>query len=131
LAIDAVFCHSCGKSVCKSVIIKKNTLQWYLYTLKNYAIFSGRAQRKEYWNFVACNILMIILLNIAGVLSEMGETFSNIYSLAAFLPSIAVAVRRMHDIGRNGWWILLPFVNLYFLLRDSQPGRNEYGEAQK
>ena len=95
-------------------------MQWYLEVMKKYAVFSGRAQRKEYWMFFLFNIIISVAIGfvlgfIGGVLG-IGTALSNpasiIYSLAVFVPSIAVGVRRMHDLGRSGWWILFPFVNL-------------------
>jgi len=54
-----------------------------------------------------------------------------IYSLAILIPATAVSVRRMHDLGRSGWWILVPVVNLVFMFLDSQSGDNEYGPNPK
>ena len=93
---------------------------------KNYANFSGRARRSEYWWFCLLNIILFIIpiVNI-------------IWALIVFLPTIAACVRRLHDTGRSGWWFLLNFVPianivlLVFLLCDSQPGANQYGENPK
>ncbi len=62
-----------------------------------------------------------------GIGTSISDPASIIYSLAVLIPGIAVAVRRMHDVGRSGWWILLPIVNFVFLCLDSQPNENEYG----
>ena len=91
-----------------------------------YATFSGRARRSEYWWFVLVNAIIgcIPYVNV-------------LWGLIAFIPSLAVCVRRLHDTGRSGWWILLtfmPLVNLviiYFYICDSQPGANQYGENPK
>lgn len=110
-------------------------MNWYLEVLQKYAVFSGRARRKEYWMFFLFNIIISFIIGfvtglIGGALG-IGTTLSNsaslIYTLAILIPSIAVAVRRMHDLGRSGWWVLFPVVNLIFLFLDSQPGENEYG----
>lgn len=91
-----------------------------------YATFSGRARRSEYWWFA----LLSLILSLIPVVNI-------IYGLAAFIPGIAVCVRRLHDTGRSGWWLLLaliPVVNLiliYFYICDSQPGANQYGENPK
>jgi len=114
-------------------------MKWYIEVMKKYAVFSGRARRKEYWMFFLCNMLISIALSAvtitAGYLLGVGEMISDaangIYFLAVLIPSIAVGVRRMHDIGRSGWWILCPIVNLIFLFINSQPGRNEYGPNPK
>ena len=111
----------------------------YVQVLKKYAVFSGRARRKEYWMFFLFNIIIAFVIGFVmgfiGAMLGVGTTLSNfasaIYSLAVLIPGIAVAVRRMHDIGRSGWWILLPLVNLVFLCLDSQSGDNEYGPNPK
>ena len=89
--------------------------------------------------FFLFNLIIAIILGFAsgfiGAALGLGMTISNIpniiYDLAILIPGIAVAVRRMHDIGRSGWWIILPLVNLVFLCLDSQPGQNEYGPNPK
>ena len=85
-------------------------MNWYLDVLKKYAVFSGRARRKEYWFFVLFNIVISLVLGlIDGVIgSASAETgvglLGGIYALAILIPTIAVAVRRLHDTGRSGWW---------------------------
>ena len=114
-------------------------MKWYLLVIKNYAVFSGRAQRMEYWMFFLFNIIIAFgigfVLGFIGSILGMGTALSNsisvIYSLAILIPSIAVAIRRMHDIGRSGWWILFPLLNVIFLCLDSQPDENEYGPNPK
>jgi uncharacterized membrane protein YhaH (DUF805 family) len=114
-------------------------MKWYLEVMKKYAVFSGRARRKEYWMFFLFNLIIAIAIGfVTGFLGGMlgmgtglSRTVSIIYSLAVFIPSIAVAIRRMHDLGRSGWWILFPLVNVVFLFLDSQPGENEYGPNPK
>ena len=61
----------------------------------------------------------------------MGDMISNIYSLALLLPGICVAIRRMHDVGKSGWFILIPFYNLYLLCTESEKGVNKYGPNPK
>lgn len=118
-------------------------MSWYLAVLKKYAVFSGRAQRKEYWMFFLFNIIIAILLGIIevviGISPDADESIlANIYSLAILLPSLAVSVRRLHDIGRSGWWLLIglipligAIVLLVFAVQDGQPGPNQYGPNPK
>ena len=116
-------------------------MDWYMKVLREYATFSGRARRKEYWMFTLVNFLIMIGLAIVdGVLGIGGDLglLSLLYSVAVIIPSIAVGVRRLHDTGRSGWWlfvVLIPligiFVLLFFLFTDSQPGANQYGPNPK
>ena len=113
---------------------------WYMAVLKKYAVFSGRARRKEYWMFYLMNLLVAcaiaIVETIAGVQSP--GPLSIVYSVAIFIPALALAVRRLHDTGRSGWWLLiglLPIIGaivlLFMVLQDSQPGENQYGPNPK
>jgi uncharacterized membrane protein YhaH (DUF805 family) len=118
-------------------------MNWYLAVLKKYAVFQGRARRQEYWYFFLFNIVIAIALGMLdGILDTPGTPesglLSTLYSLAILVPSIAVGVRRLHDSGRKGWWMLiglLPLIGalvlLYFFIQDSQPGSNEYGANPK
>jgi uncharacterized membrane protein YhaH (DUF805 family) len=114
-------------------------MRWYLEVRKKYAVFGGRARRKEYWMFFLFNLIIAFAIGfvlglIGGVLgigTALSDPASIVYGLAVLIPSIAVAVRRMHDIGRSGWWILFPLVNLVFLCLDSEPRENEYGPNPK
>jgi len=113
-------------------------MQWYMKVLKNYVGFQGRARRKEYWMFFLFNFLFTMLLSMIEMMLGLGGILSGIYGLAVLLPSIAVSVRRLHDIGRTGWWMLLSFIPiiglivlLVFAVFDSQPGENKYGPNPK
>ena len=119
-------------------------MNWYLEVLKKYAVFSGRARRKEYWFFVLFNLIISLVLTfIDSALGTLNEEtgyglLSGVYSLAVLIPSLAVAVRRLHDTGRTGWWLLIgliPLIGLIVLLiffvQDSKPGDNEYGPNPK
>ncbi|MEW6745348.1 MAG: DUF805 domain-containing protein [Planctomycetota bacterium] len=119
-------------------------MNWYLEALKKYAVFSGRARRKEYWFFVLFNmifaIIAMILDNLLGIAIE-GLGYGPIYlllCLALLLPGLAVLVRRLHDVGKSGWFFfiaLIPIVGSIWLLvvlcRDSMPGENQYGPNPK
>ncbi|MCW8193407.1 DUF805 domain-containing protein [Proteobacteria bacterium 005FR1] len=107
-------------------------MEWYLEVLKKYAVFDGRAQRVEFWWFVLINLI------IAVVLGWISETLSSIYGLAVLLPAIGVSIRRLHDTGRTGWWLLLSFlpvigtiILIIFYVQDSEEGTNEYGPNPK
>ncbi|HZC85316.1 MAG TPA: DUF805 domain-containing protein [Rubrobacter sp.] len=119
-------------------------MSWYLEALKKYAVFSGRSRRMEYWYFVLFNIIVSIVLGaIDGLLGTRGSgmgagLLSGIYGLAILIPSLAVTVRRLHDIDRSGWWILVALVPLIgtivllvFALLDGTPGPNRYGPNPK
>lgn len=105
-------------------------MNYYFKVLKNYATFTGRARRSEYWYFFLFNIIASFLIGIIGGLT--GNLFlGNIYSLLILLPSIAVGVRRMHDVGKSGWFILIPIYNLVLAVTEGDKGANEYGEDPK
>ena len=125
-------------------------MQWYLLVLKKYADFKGRASRSEYWMFVLFNFLIIIGLNILtsllgaidiglfDLLSTLLSFVFLIYALGIIVPGIAVVVRRLHDTNKSGWLFLLNFVPfigwlivLAFMIMDSQPEKNQYGEPVK
>ncbi|TLX73743.1 DUF805 domain-containing protein [Labilibacter sediminis] len=115
-------------------------MNWFLKALKQYADFNGRARRKEYWMFslfsLIFGIVAMVLDNILGLtFGEIG--YGAIYSLfylAILIPSLAVSVRRLHDVGKSGWMLfiaLIPLIGAIWLLvltvTDSDSGENEYG----
>ena len=119
-------------------------VNWYLEVLKKYAVFEGRARRKEYWYFLLFNfpigIVLAIIDTVTGTFSaelSMG-LLGGIYSLAILTPSLAVTVRRLHDTDHSGWSLLLlliPIIGaiaiIVFLVKDSKPGENQYGSYPK
>lgn len=105
-------------------------MNYYFFVLQNYTKFNGRASRSEYWYFLLINTIISFLLYIIGLAAEI-PVLSTIYSLAVLVPSLAVAVRRMHDVGKSGWFILIPIYNLILALTDSNPGENKYGPNPK
>jgi uncharacterized membrane protein YhaH (DUF805 family) len=113
-------------------------MNWYLAVMKKYAVFAGRARRQEYWMFVLFNaIISVVIGAIEGIAGSRGA-LGGIYSLAVLLPSLAVSVRRLHDINRSGWWLLISLVPLVgiivllvFAVQDSQEGENKYGPNPK
>jgi uncharacterized membrane protein YhaH (DUF805 family) len=119
-------------------------VSWYLEVLKKYAVFSGRARRAEYWYFVLFNLIIVIVLSLIDTLLGTFNVMrgvgllSGIYGLAVLIPSLAVTVRRLHDIDRTGWWILINLVPLIgtivllvFALTPGTPGSNRYGPDPK
>ncbi len=113
-------------------------MNWYIDVLKKYAVFSGRARRKEFWMFYLFYLIIVVVLGIVEWMIGIPAILTGIYTLALIVPTIAVTVRRLHDTGRSGWWWfiwLLPVIGgivlLVFLVLDSQPGDNEYGANPK
>ena len=117
-------------------------MEWMLLPLKRYAQFSGRSRRKEYWMFTLFTILVSIAASLIDVI--LGFGFQNngpvgiIASLALLVPGIAVAMRRLHDTDRSGWWLLLfllPIIGwivlLVFYCTDGTPGTNRFGPDPK
>lgn len=116
-------------------------LNYYLDAFRfHYSDFEGRARRSEYWYFVLFDILTIFILLFLFILSEVQYSFILIviYFLASLVPRIAINVRRLHDIGKSGWYIFISVVpviggiwRLVLLVTDSQDGENEYGPNPK
>ena len=112
-------------------------MEWYFKVLKQYADFSGRARRKEYWMFT---LFSFIITAIIGAIDNTLGTgfFSGLYALVMFIPHLAVSVRRLHDIGKSGWMLLvlfIPIVGIIWLLilhiNEGDIGTNLYGEDPK
>jgi uncharacterized membrane protein YhaH (DUF805 family) len=115
-------------------------MNWYLAVLKKYADFTGRARRKEFWMFTLFNMIFIVA---AMILDNVFKTtleelpyglFYFLYVLVIFIPGLAVSVRRLHDIGKSGWMLLvaiIPIIGAIWLLvlmvTDSNSGQNQYG----
>ena len=119
-------------------------MNWYLKCWKQYADFSGRARRKEYWIFSLINYIIIFFLYILQIVmieSTLWLIFPIIfflYAVAVFIPGLAVNIRRLHDIGKSGWWYLIyliPIIGAIWLTvlmcLDSEPGENQWGENPK
>ena len=119
-------------------------MDWYLKVLKQYADFNGRARRKEYWMFVLFNIIFgtiaMVLDNVLGIaMDSMGYgPIYGLYVIVVLIPSIAVSVRRLHDLGKSGWMLLIaliPIIGAIWLLilfvKEGEQGENEYGPDSK
>ena len=105
-------------------------MNYYVSVLKNYINFKGRARRSEFWYFMLINCIIAVILNVIGSILHT-SLLSNIYSLAVLLPGIGVAVRRMHDIGKSGWFILIPIYNIILAATEGIKGDNKYGADPK
>ncbi|MRJ11563.1 DUF805 domain-containing protein [Ornithobacterium rhinotracheale] len=89
-------------------------MNYYFKVLKNYANFEGRARRSEYWYFVLFSTIFALILSILDILLfsafQMPMILNWVYSLFVLIPSLAVGTRRLHDIGKSGWWQLIVFI---------------------
>lgn len=126
-------------------------MQWYLKVLRQYADFSGRARRKEFWMFVLFNAIAALILSIldnvlglnSGTVTASGFYYSagiltSIYQLAVLIPTLAVNARRLHDTDRSGWWqliALIPLVGIIILIvfwaTEGNRGPNRFGTNPK
>jgi uncharacterized membrane protein YhaH (DUF805 family) len=111
-------------------------MDYFIGALKKYADFTGRARRKEYWMFYLIYMILIVVISILDAVIGAGF-LSAIFTLGMLVPSISIAARRLHDIGRSGWWQLIAFIPLIgliilivFLAQDGHDA-NEYGENPK
>ena len=149
---DSSFCGSCGSKISGSVTsgnqVGRETpsnsktenafIQYFVGGLKKYGTFEGRASRKEYWMFTLFSFLISFCLGFfEGIyhgINEIETSYSvlgNIFALAIFLPSIALAIRRMHDVDKSGWYSLIPIYNLILLCTEGTPGDNRFGAVPK
>ena len=118
-------------------------MHWYLKVLEQYADFNGRARRKEYWMFTLFHIIFAIIAAILDSLislpigDSINSLITGLYLVAILIPSLAVSVRRLHDIGISGWMILVALIPiagiglLVLFVLDSDPGENQYGANPK
>ena len=122
-------------------------MNWFIKTItQNYANFSGRAQRAEYWYFtlfvnLAMTVLTIGAVATSGPMGEPSPVFSILQAilvLGLIIPGLGVQIRRLHDIGKSGWFWLVnfvpcvgPFIVLIWAVQDSDPGDNQYGPNPK
>jgi uncharacterized membrane protein YhaH (DUF805 family) len=123
---------------------------YFIDTVKNrYVDFKGRSTRSEFWYFMLFYVIIgLILVVFDSLLFSSGSTdaggswtgglLSTLLSLGLLLPSLGLSIRRLHDIGKTGWWVLISLVPLIgfivlliFYVKDSQPGSNEYGSNPK
>ncbi|TAH26021.1 MAG: DUF805 domain-containing protein [Cytophagales bacterium] len=105
-------------------------MNWYIEVLKKYSEFNGRARRQEYWMFTLVSTIITFVLMFLEYLISV-PFLNSIYSLGVLLPSIAVGVRRLHDINKSGWFLLIPIYNIILLATSGDSGANSYGEDPK
>ena len=115
-------------------------IEWYLKVVRdNYANFEGRARRSEYWYFALANFLIGLVLQVVDhfIGFKIG-ILGGVYSLAVFIPSLAVAVRRLHDLGKSGWFMLLVLIPIIgwiwlfvLMVTEGNYGPNQYGADPK
>ena len=115
-----------------------NMIDWFVKCLKNYATFTGRARRKEYWYFALVQFIILIVAQIIDAILGTEFVFYAIVALALFIPSFAAAVRRLHDTGRSGWWSLIALIPLIgailliiWLASDTKQENNQWGQPAK
>ncbi|MFG0306671.1 MAG: DUF805 domain-containing protein [Phycisphaerales bacterium JB040] len=122
-------------------------MEMYLQAWKRTMDFQGRSRRSEYWTFTLLNVVVFFGLGLVGAVTSSADSISPViflawaFNLAILLPSLSVSVRRLHDLGKSGFWmlsLLVPFVNiiaslvlLVMFCMDSQPGANKYGPSPK
>ena len=158
LSENSVFCSNCGTQKAESDNSQsgnqtndssqqffaqnsdenKNKNGWEYFTgaLKKYATFKGRARRAEYWYFTLFYLIFVVVSQIidVGLLGYAIEDYGPAYiilALALFLPSLAVMVRRYHDIDKSAWHFLIPIYGFILLFYDGTPGPNRFGEDPK
>ncbi len=109
-------------------------MKWYLKVLRQYADFGSRAGRTEFWMFILFNIIFSLIANALDYVFGTVYVFAGIYGLAMLIPGLAVSVRRLHDVNKSGWMILvslIPFIGIIWLLvlmiMEGTPGENRFG----
>ncbi len=111
-------------------------MNYYFKVLKKATDFKSRARRSEYWYFVLFNFIIAFIIGFVGSFANRfiggySGKIGNYYTIATLLPSIAVGVRRMHDVGKSGWYLLIPIYNLILACTEGEKGVNKYGEDPK
>ncbi len=112
-------------------------MKWFIAALKKYAVFNGRARRKEFWMYYLFYVIFMIVASLID--AALGSVFvSCLYLLGMLVPTLSLYIRRLHDTGRSGWWFLISLVPvigglvlLYFLVCDGGLEDNQYGQSPK
>ena len=114
-----------------------NMLDWFVKCLKNYVTFDGRARRKEFWFFMLVSFILGIIVQIIDAILGTDKILNGVLNLALFLPSLAVGARRLHDVGRSGWWqlLVLTIIGIIPLIiwwaSNTKPESNQWGQPAK
>jgi uncharacterized membrane protein YhaH (DUF805 family) len=107
-------------------------MKWFFEALTKYATFSGRSRRKEYWYFTLFYVILAIVFAVFAKLANFDPSVAmRILQLGLFIPSLAVGVRRMHDVDKNGWYVIIPIYNIILACTSGTVGDNQYGPDPK
>ena len=146
----AKFCHVCGSPVYRGTSSEiphpspsqlfpptaTPVLGWYFAPWKKYAVFAGRARRKEFWLFHLGDLIIAFGLGLSeglfGIAAETDESVLGLlFQLASLVPTLAVGVRRMHDTDHSSWWVIVPIANVVFCCMNGTRGANRFGADPK
>lgn len=114
-----------------------SSIDWFVKCLTNYANFSGRARRKEFWFFMLFCVILGIIAEVIDTVLGTKPLVNSLLNLALLVPSLAVGARRLHDVGRSGWWQLLTLtvigilVLIWWWAIETKQQNNEYGAPAK
>lgn len=122
-----------------NALMNNEFTKWFMIcVMQKYADFNGRARRKEYWMFYLVYIIAVILLSVIDGLILSMPILTGIFSLGMIVPCLAAGVRRLHDVGKSGWFLLVslvpivgPIYLLYLFILEGTPGENRYGPNPK
>jgi uncharacterized membrane protein YhaH (DUF805 family) len=120
------FCSKCGTRVEEPTKKNMNGWQYFFSAVKKYAVFKGRARRAEFWWFSIFNTLILLVAILIGE-----QTICILAILCLFLPGLAVAIRRMHDVGKSGWFYFIPIYDIVLAATAGNTGPNKYGPDPK
>ncbi len=131
-----MFCKECGKEIKDNAFVcpycgvksgeahkKKNIFDWFLACWGKATNSKGRASREEFWSFFIINIAIIYILDL--LMSGLGYLYAIISGL---FPFLTVTIRRLHDVGKSGWWVFVPIYNIILCCYESDADSNEYGD---
>jgi len=113
-------------------------MKYYFAVLRKYAVFNGRARRKEFWYFMLFSFIITMVLQMIGIILKLPAIGHNpndclrvLYGVAILIPILALWARRMHDVNKSGWFALIPIYNLILACEEGTHGTNKYGANPK